>query len=129
MKKRRVFSLLAAIFVICMLLSPKAAAVDTPWMAIQPDTGTAENASVESPQTTSETQAGDPAETVDLSDALMTNGETGRNTDSQKTNETDPAPESIQKRGCGSTVAGRAMLLPVLLSVLFIGSNVSQKRE
>lgn len=117
MKKRRVFSLLVAVFVICMLFSPKAAALDTPWMTIQPDTGTAENASGDPPQTTSETQAGDPAETVDLSDALMTNGETGRNTDSQKTNETDPAEKKVsEKRGCRSTVHGAVLLCPLLLS-------------
>lgn len=107
--KRRGFPLLAAVFVICVLFSLKAAALDTPWMTIQPDTGTAENASGDPPQTTSETQAGDPAETVDFSDVLKTAEETENNANSAE-------QKATLKRGCRSTVHGVVLLCPLLLS-------------
>ena len=122
MKKQRVFSLLAAVFVICMLLSPKAAAVDTPWMAIQPDTGTAENASGESPQTTSETQAGDPSETVEFSDALKTSEETGNNANSAE-------QKAIGKRGCRGTVHEGALLIPLLFSTGVLLKNKNRNKK
>ena len=124
MKKRRVFSLLVAVFVICMLFSPKAAAlVDTPWMTIQPDTGTAENASGDPPQITSETQAGDSTEMVDFSDVLKTTEETENNT-------TFAEQKVFKKRGCRSTVHGVVLLCPLLLSTgVLLQKNKNKKMK
>ena len=124
MKKRRVFSLLAAIFVICILLfPPKAAALDTPWITMQPDAETTENAPGDPPQTTFETQAGDPSETVEFSDALKTSEETGNNANSAE-------QKATGKRGCRSMVHGANLLFPVLLSAgILLQKNKNRNRK
>ncbi len=99
-----------SVWLLCFLFAATAIAIETPWITLQPDSET----TTESAQAERDEPAGEKSET---------------STTERSGSETDPAPESIQKRGCGSTVAGTAMLFPVLLSVLFIGSNVSQKRD
>lgn len=123
MKKRRVFSLLAAIFVICILFLPKAAALDTPWITMQPDAETTENAPGDPPQTTFETQAGDPSETVEFSDALKTSEETGNNANSAE-------QKAIGKRGCRGTVHEGVLLIPLLFSTgVLLQNNKNRNRK
>lgn len=120
--KQRVFSLLAAVFAICVLFFLKAAALDTPWVTMQPDAETTENVAGESPQTTSGTQAGDPVETADLSDALTADTETGNNANSA-------AQKAFKKRGCRSTVHEGVLLFPLLFSAGVLLKNKNRNKK
>ena len=117
---RKAVLLFSSVLLFCFLFAVSASAIDTPWVTLQPDSETTEEpAQTESDEpTVGESESGIPATERSETDPAPT----GQSAAS-------PAPEPIQKRGCGSTVAGTAMLFPVLLSALFIGSNVFQKRE
>ena len=111
-----------SVLLFCFLFAVSASAIDTPWVTLQPDS----ESTSEPVQTESDEPTGGNSES-----GIPATERSGSETDPAPAGQSaaSPAPEPIQKRGCGSTVAGTAMLFPVLLSALFIGSNVFQKRE
>ncbi len=122
---RRVALFGAFVWLLCFLFAATAVAIDTPWVTLKPDSETTEEpAQTESPAdresgTSATEQSGEENAPASVVQPPANSAPTA----------SDPAPEPTQKRGCGSTVAGTAMLLPALLSVLFIGPSVSPKRE
>ena len=111
-----------SVLLFCFLFAVSALAIDTPWVTLRPDSeSTSEPAQTEGDEpTVGNSESGIPA-----------TERSGSETDPAPAGQSaaSPAPEPTQKRGCGSTVAGTAMLFPILLSALFIGSNVFQKRD
>ena len=116
-----------SVLLFCFLFAVSASAIDTPWVTLQPDSeSTSEPVQTESDEPTGgNSESGIPATERSETDPAPV----GQSAADAAPAPTSPVPEPIQKRGCGSTVAGTAMLFPVLLSALFIGSNVFQKRE
>ena len=118
-----------SVLLFCFLFAVSALAIDTPWVTLRPDS--------ESTSEPAQTEGDEP--TVGNSESeIPATGQSEPETDPASVGQpsadaaptaSDPAPEPTQKRGCGSTLAGTATLFPVLLSVLFIGSNVFQKRD
>ena len=133
MKRRNLLSRIAlfgiSIWLLCFLFITVAAAIDTPWVTLQPDSETSEE-----PSETADTGFNQPETIGEVPTTEQSEKATEPASDKQSAADaasaaSDPAAGAGKKHGCKSTVAGTAILLPALLSVLFIGSNVFQKRE
>lgn len=122
----------ASVWLLCLLFATAVAAIDTPWVTLKPDSETTGEPDGTAPVTTEATSA-EPATVPTGTAEETTAGEEAVSTApaAEKTapQTNSPAPEPTKKRGCGSTVSGTIVCVPLLFSALYIGRSVSLKRE
>ena len=134
--KKRVFSVLIALTLCCMTVV-SAAAIDTPWLPLEPDGGGSEStATTEDPNGAGDSAASDPAASSEAQNGANASQssereETSSAPQSQQTgnSRTEEAMATESSKGCNSLASGFGWLVVIGGAWMLCGTKHAEKKE